>query len=262
MMKFIAVALVAIVAVGQIMAQNSDEETSLLLGNEKLFADFCRNERSAITADIKSRVNVKSSMVYNLFFERFFIEITDEVLNVSREQVEKFTQQIREPSVSQEESSEAPLSEDQVQKMVNEGLENIKPQTGLIGRVRGASASVAMAMYNTAHSGIYARLAQLRTKMDKQHLLQGVVDACAQVSEYEQKLETDLAEVKTTLSEQYDQPEVRQFIESVTVPTLKCQTTKYVSRLQGFCTVLINGTGYLLKMLGLGSDFSFPQPSQ
>lgn len=262
MIKFIATALLAILIAGHVSAEDeASQEVSLLMGNAKVFTNFCVNERAAIKADIKMRVQQKSSQVYQLFFNHFVVEIADEVMDVTREQVEKYTQRIVAPEKLKSAPS-GPIPEEEIEKRLKETTQVLEQaQSSLFGRVRDATTSVAEIITRTAKSAFYIRLAKLRAVMGQQAFLQSLVDACQQVKDYEAKLQRDLGVEKERLLQNYDQPELQRFIQGMEVKTLQCQITRAISRTSGFCTVIISGTKPLLKALGYTTQIEFPAPS-
>lgn len=237
-------------------ASEKDKEIGLLLGNEKLFSHYCLNEREAIIRDIKSRAAEKSSAVFEIFFGAA-TEIADEVMTVEKKAVEEFAKEIQTPS---EKVDDGPLPEEKIQLLIEAGKREIQAKNNVLGRLVAATKSVVgPVLYNTANSAIFVRLAKARSLMTANTLLKGIVQTCDQVAEYEVRLEQDLDQAKEQLKAENQLEEVQKFIDAVTVPSLKCYTTKYISRLNAFCELFKNGATPFMKMLGLGSEFKLPQ---
>lgn len=252
-----ACAIVSAASLTAVSANDEESEVGLLLGHEKLFAPFCLSARRFVVDDIKQRANDQSSGLFKEFFGAAS-EIADEVLTVEQRAVRELTNQLAIPEAP---VSDEPLPEDKVQALVEEGKRKIAGQpSGLLGRMVVAGQTAGSVLYNAANSAIFVRLAKARTRLSSQSLFGGIVSTCSQVNEYEQKLVADLAAAKEQLVSENQEPEIKKFIESVSVPSLKCFTPKTVSRLNAFCELFKNGSAAFMKMLGLnGSKYDFSE---
>lgn len=251
MIKLIATALVAIVAaVSQTSAWSIEDETSMLWGDAKLFADFCIEGHRNISADIRSQPDIerRSPVLHLLFVEQLSGGMPDKSLDVNRKRSNFF--------ISVRSVKDEPLTEDQVRGLIDESLKELRKLDGV---VLGMNRTIFRALYDAANSATYAKLAQLRTKLDRQSLNRGVLDACAQVQDYEAKFDLAFAASKRSLLKQNGDPFVRDFIQSVSWPTLECQTTRLVSRLAGFCDLLTERYQLLLSMIGSNN---IPTPAE
>lgn len=258
---FVIVALaVACSAASALDQAEEDKEIGLLLGNERLFAPYCLNERVAIITDIKSRAAERSSIVFEIFFGAA-TEIADEVMDVERQAVQEFAKEIQNPS---EQVSQEPLPEDKIQALIEEGKREIQAKSNIVGRLVAATKNVVgPVFYNTANSALFVRLAKARSLVNAGTLLRGIVQTCSQVAEYEAKLEADLIKAKEQLKTENSSDEsMQKFIDSMSLRQLKCYTSKYVTHLHAFCRMFKDGSAPFMKMLGLGSDFKLPEESE
>lgn len=249
-MKFLAIVLA--LATCQLLASAQSEvdierEAGLLLGNEKLFIPFCVSSHDYVINDIKQRANEQSSIMFKIFFGAAN-EIADEVITAEKSAVESLAKQIQNP---EQEISDAPLPEERIQALVEEGKREIQSQGNAIGRMFAATKAASQVLFNTANSALFVRLAKARAEIQGSSLLKGILNTCNQVNEYEIKLEADLEGAKKAIKAENSQPEVQRFVDSMTVPTLKCTTPKFIARLNAFCEIFKHGRAPFMKMLGL-----------
>lgn len=248
MNKFAAIALLALVA---LVSANDEadlqKETGLLLGKEKLFSSYCMSSRAAIVEDLGNRASETSSGIFNAFFGAAN-EIADEVLTVEKKAIEELSRQIQESTGVQ--VTDEPLPEDQIQALIEAGKREIQSK-GTFGRVVAGAKTAASVVVNAANTALFVRLAHLRSKMNAGLMIKGIFNTCQQVSEYEQRLESDLAAAKASLKSENTEAEIQSFIDAVTVPGLNCYTTKFVSRLNAFCQLFDAASTPFFKMLGV-----------
>jgi len=227
-----------------------EREAGLLLGHEKLFTDYCLSARRKIVSDIKQRANQQSSIIFTAFFGAA-TEIADEVLTVERQAVEELSKQVSEPDNS---ISEAPLTEDQVVALIEEGKSEIRKQN-LMGRLVTATKTAGMVLINAASSAIFVRLAKARTMLDAGAFMRGLHNTCNQVKEYEGMLEADLEVAREQLAAGAGEEDAtKAFIQSVQVRSLNCYTPKAITRISAFCGLLKDGSAAFMKMLGLNGE--------
>lgn len=232
----------------QAAAANSDSETGLLLGDERLFSDFCKDQRDYVLGDLKQTVRETSAQMFRAFFGQFN-GIADEVLDVERQAVEELSKQMEFPDTP---VSDGPLPEDQVAALIEEGKRTIASKTDVTYGLKSATQAALSAIYSTVNSAIFIRLAKARSAFSAQTFMQAFEQNCGKVAEYEQILEQNFAAAKEQIKENAS---AQSFIDSVTLNSLHCQTTKNVVRLNAFCRLIKTGSGPFLKMLGINSQY-------
>lgn len=233
----------------QAASANDDKETSLLLGNEKLFSDFCHKSREYVINDIKNTVQGTSATLFKQFFGATS-DIADQILSVEKSAVEALSAQIADPSAS---VSQGPLPEDQVEALIEQGKREIAAQADKsYGLLPGAKAAVS-AMVSTVNSAFYVRLAQARSFLSANTLLQVVKENCNKVAKYEVDLAADLEETKRRIAEENHTPEIEKFLSTVRIESVRCATTKKVVSVNAFCELInVAGTPFF-RMLGISS---------
>lgn len=231
----------------QAASANSDDETGLLMGSERLFTDFCKEQRDYIYGDLRQTARGTSAQLFRTFFGQFN-EITDEVLNVEKDAVAKLAQQINSPETP---VSDGPLPEEEVEALIEQGKREIASQTDASYGLVPAGKAAVSAIYSAVNSAIFIRLAQARSLLTGQNLLAAIDSNCAKVAEYEKTLEQNLETAKQQIQEQTQDSETQAFIKAVTINSLHCRTTKGIARLSGFCSLFISGRGAFMRMLGI-----------
>lgn len=252
MNKFLAITLLALVASASCNPIRSaeDTETDLLIGNERLFGDFCVKQGQKIKSDLGEFTRQTSAEVTKIFFGNVN-EITDDVINVQKEAVAALTAQLAKPST--EIVDDAALDEDQIAKLIKEGKEAIQNTNGVAGVVPATKATFS-AMLSTVNSAVFTRLAKARSMISGLNLYKGFIKACEKIADYEVDMDAALVEAKREIAEQNaDNAEIQKFVEDITVTNLNCFTTKNIVRLHGFCDIVQAGHKYFFKMLGMES---------
>lgn len=273
MIKLVALALIGLVGGSAAFNEELEKETGLLMGNEKLFSNYCMDSRRYVVADFKAKASESSSAIFNAFFGAA-TEIADEVLKVERQAVEELSKKIAwgnevsqaqgqaEGHLPEEPEDDEPLDEDYVRALMEDGKRALaasrtsSPTSRAVCNLVASTMTAAQVMINAANSALFVRLGKLRTLMNGGNLVKGISHTCQQVAEYERKLESDLEEAKVALKGDHSEPEVQRFIEKVTVAGLKCHTTKFISRVHAFCELFKEGNGAFFKMLGLSPQYA------
>lgn len=227
-------------------ASLDDRETSLLIGDERIFSDFCHEQRQYVANDVKNTANAASADLFRLFFSSAS-EINDAVMNVQREAVEQLGKQIQMPDTPIEDS---PIPENQVVALIEEGKRAIQAQGGVAGASTGAF-TVVEAVLAAAKSALFTRFAQLRSLVNGKSLISLVFNNCDKIAEYQSRIEEELESTKQTI--EASKPDMQNFLKTITVNSLHCQTTKNVARLNSFCSLFKAGRGPFLKMLGISN---------
>lgn len=229
-------------------ASLEDRETSLLIGDERVFSDFCREQRQYVADDVKATANAASADLFRLFFSSAS-EINEVVMNVQRDAVEQLGAQIQIPDAP---IPDTPIPENQVVALIEEGKKAIQAQGGVAGVAVGAK-TVVEAVLTTAKSALFTRLAQLRSLVSGQSLIMQVFNNCDKIAEYQHKIEEELESTKQTI--EASKPDMSRFLKTITIQSLHCQTTKNVARLNAFCELFKAGRGPFLRMLGISNAY-------
>lgn len=74
---------------------------------------------------------------------------------------------------------------------------------------------------------------------------------CQKVAEYEGHIKETMESTKSSIAQSNSQPDVQEFLNTVSVNSLHCQTVKNVVRLNAFCELFNSGRAPFLKMLGI-----------
>lgn len=243
-----ALIVLAIVCLaGSTVADN--DETSLLLGKQHLFESFCIDTANFVKSELKTLAQDKSAILFRQFFNEV-AEIGDEVLGVQRDAVEKLANQLSKPDTP---ISNDPMNEDEVNRMIEKARLEIQRKAGFGGLVP-AMQSAALAMLSTLNSAIFIRIAKARGVFDGLVLQKGILDNCEIVHSLSYKLEAQLQDAKAPLLAANQDAESQNFIRIVTLPTLRCRTTRNIVRLSAFCKIFRDARGSFLKMLGIADD--------
>ena len=265
MNKFLAILLLAVASSQLVLAApiddeegfsavaasaESDPETASLIGNERLFTDFCHEQRQYLIQDLKNTARQSSANLFKQFFTSAN-DFAETLVNVEKDAVEQIAQQIQSPSTP---INDGPLPEDQVAALIESGKRAIAGQNDKsFGLVPGAQA-VASALYNTVNSAIFINLAKARSFISGNTLLNTLKANCDRIAEYENTLSANLEATKSELTAANTEPAVQSFLQQVTINSLHCQSTKNVVRLNAFCELFKAGSAPFLKMLGIVSN--------
>lgn len=227
-------------------ASLEDRETSLLIGDEHVFSDFCREQRQYVADDVKTTANAASADLFRLFFSSAS-EISESVMEVQKDAVAQLGAQIKMPDTP---VNDTPIPENQVVALIENGKRAIQAQGGIMGAAIGAK-TVVDAVLSAARSALFTRLAQLRALVSGQNLLAQVLNNCDKIASYEQKISADLESTKQTIEK--TKPEMSDFLKTINIQSLHCQTTKNVARLNAFCELFKAGREPFMKMLGISN---------
>lgn len=248
-------ALVAASAACCAALTDQEQEIDLLLGREKSHAPFCLDEREAIRADVKRRANQDSSKISEIFFGNA-TEHPDKMMVLEKKMVEEFSKGIEQA----DKVEEGPLPEDQIYEMIEAGKRDIR--SGVLSHRTSVFLKIGEVMHNIANSAIFLRLARARTQLTRDNMLWGLVQTCDQVADYERRIESDWAVFQAELMAKAESDDVKRFINSVSVYSLNCRTTRHIRGLAEFCNFLKSDPTPLMKMLGLGRKFKLPSGEQ
>lgn len=128
--------------------ESSDAETGLLMGHEKLFSDYCREQRNYVIADMKrSARNAASDIFRQIFFN--YNELADDLLNVEKEAVEQLAQQIETPDTP---VSDEKMNENDIARLIDNGKREIAQKSDMTFGLLPAAKAVGQAMLSTVNS--------------------------------------------------------------------------------------------------------------
>lgn len=225
-----------------------EEETALMIGYEKMFSKYCYDQRSYLIRDRKSRARQQSASMFSQLFSSIH-DFADDLLRVEREAVTQLAKQIEDPSLP---VNEAPMPEDQVQALIERGRKEIQEKAGLsYGLLPGAKAAVS-AMLTTINSAFFIKLAQARSYVSAKSMMAGIQSNCKRIKEYERVLSENLEKTKEEYAEATkDSPDIQEFLKTVSINSLHCQSTKKIVRINAFCDLFQAGLEPFMKMLGL-----------
>lgn len=224
------------------------EETALMIGHEKMFVDFCLEQRKFLIEDKKNHARQQSANLFSQFFASIN-EFADDLLSVERSAVSELAKQIEDPSLP---VNDAPMPENQVQALIERGKKEIQEKAGVsYGILPGAKAALS-AMFTTINSAFFIKLAQARSYVSAKTLMNNIEKNCVRVSNYERILSENLEKTKKEFTEATsDSPDIQEFLKTVSINSLHCQSTKKIVRMNAFCDLFNAGGESFMKMLGL-----------
>lgn len=231
-----------------------DEETALMIGHERMFVDFCYEQRKFLINDKKAHARQQSANLFSQLFNSIH-EFADDLLNVEKNAVAELAKQIEDPSLPVDDN---PMPENQVQALIEQGKKDIQEKAnspyGLNPgpRVKASVKAAASAILTTINSAFFIKLAQARKYVSAQTLRNTIDYNCNRINEYERKLSENLEKTKKEFEEATkDSADVQEFLKTVTINSLHCQSTKKIVRMNAFCELFKAGHDPFLKMLGI-----------
>lgn len=230
-------------------SENEDTETALLMGPERLFTDYCRQQREYVIADMKSMSRSTASNLLRQIFSNYR-EYADDLLNIEKEAAEELAKQIQNPDLP---INDEKLEENDVARLIEQGKKEIAQKSDKTFGLAPAGKAAVQVMYSAVNSAIFVRLAKARSFLTGSTLKEAIHGVCSKISEYEAHITQTLEEAKSQ-AQSNDQPEVQEFLKTLSVNSLHCQTTKNIVRLNAFCEIFNSGSAAFLKMLGISGS--------